>query len=260
MSCICVVAFADRCRPFSYRGCPVLQVGRQEPVMVLRVDKEKGYIDLSKRFVPWYFVIWLPGVDCQIPTDSVSMHRHDVGPVTWLLLIIACPVQLIWFALGRAKYVTSVFIRSTMYARKHLPANMRLPIMRVVEALSLTMRFRPRRRVSPEDVAKCEERYNKSKMVHSIMRHVAETTGADLEQLYKTVTWPLYRLYGHAFDAFKQMVVDDGAAVFARLEQHNGGPVQVLSIGVSDGPSSLLVVAAASLQCLRLPHRPNKRS
>jgi hypothetical protein len=26
-----------------------LQVGRQEPVMVLRVDKDKGYIDLSKR-------------------------------------------------------------------------------------------------------------------------------------------------------------------------------------------------------------------
>lgn len=28
-------------------GCQ--QVGRQEPVMVLRVDKDKGYIDLSKR-------------------------------------------------------------------------------------------------------------------------------------------------------------------------------------------------------------------
>ena len=27
-----------------------LQVGRQEPVMVLRVDDEKGYIDLSKRY------------------------------------------------------------------------------------------------------------------------------------------------------------------------------------------------------------------
>ena len=26
----------------------------------------------------------------------------------------------------------------------------------------------------------CEERYNKSKLVHSIMRHVAETTGSDL--------------------------------------------------------------------------------
>ena len=34
-----------------------------------------------------------------------------------------------------------------------------------------------KRRVSPEDIVKCEERYNKSKMVHSIMRHVAEKRG-----------------------------------------------------------------------------------
>lgn len=83
------------------------QVGRQEPVMVLRVDKEKGYIDLSKR------------------------------------------------------------------------------------------------RVAAEDIAACEERYNKSKMVHSIMRHVAETTGQELEGLYDSIAWPLYKAYGHAFEAFK---------------------------------------------------------
>merc|ERR1712164_32305 len=56
----------------------LIKVGRIEPVMVLRVDKEKGYIDLSKR------------------------------------------------------------------------------------------------RVSAEDVAKCEERYNKAKAVHRVMRHVAD--------------------------------------------------------------------------------------
>jgi len=28
----------------------LIKVGRIEPVMVLRVDKEKGYIDLSKRY------------------------------------------------------------------------------------------------------------------------------------------------------------------------------------------------------------------
>ncbi len=60
-----------------------------------------------------------------------------------------------------------------------------------------------KRRVSPEDVAVCEERFSKSKMVHSIMRHVAETTGQDVEELYKCIAWPLYRAYGHAFDAFK---------------------------------------------------------
>jgi len=42
------------------------------------------------------------------------------------------------------------------------------------------------RRVSPEDVQLCEEKYNKSKMVHSILRHVAESTASyKLENLYK---------------------------------------------------------------------------
>ncbi|XP_010915882.1 eukaryotic translation initiation factor 2 subunit alpha homolog isoform X2 [Elaeis guineensis] len=90
----------------------LIKVGRQEPVMVLRVDREKGYIDLSKR------------------------------------------------------------------------------------------------RVSEEDIQACEERYNKSKLVHSIMRHVAETLDLDLEDLYIHVGWPLYRKYGHAFEAFKLIVMD----------------------------------------------------
>ena len=50
-----------------------------------------------------------------------------------------------------------------------------------------------KRRVAQEDIAGCEERYNKSKMVHSIMRHVAETSDVDLEKLYSTVGWPLYK-------------------------------------------------------------------
>ncbi|KAF3908234.1 hypothetical protein AA313_de0203981 [Arthrobotrys entomopaga] len=40
-----------------------------------------------------------------------------------------------------------------------------------------------KRRVSAEDVVKCEERFNKSKMVHSILRHVAEKTKIPLEDL-----------------------------------------------------------------------------
>lgn len=60
-----------------------------------------------------------------------------------------------------------------------------------------------KRRVSPEDVTKCEERYNKSKAVHSIMRHVAEATQTPLETLYSQIGWPLDRKYGHSHDAFK---------------------------------------------------------
>jgi translation initiation factor 2 subunit 1 len=60
-----------------------------------------------------------------------------------------------------------------------------------------------KRRVSPEDIIKCEERYNKSKMVHSIMRHVAEKTQHPIEDLYERIGWPLNKKYGHAVDAFK---------------------------------------------------------
>lgn len=57
--------------------------------------------------------------------------------------------------------------------------------------------------MSPEDVIKCEERYNKGKMVHSIMRHVAEKTEHGIEDLYTKIAWPLNKKYGHALDAFK---------------------------------------------------------
>ncbi|KAI3882990.1 hypothetical protein MKX03_028723 [Papaver bracteatum] len=90
----------------------LMKVGRQEPVMVLRVDKDKGYIDLSK----------------------TRLNRYII--------------------------------------------------------------------------AACGERYSKSKLVHSILRHVAETTQHDLEDLYIHVGWPLYRKYGHAYEAFRLIVAD----------------------------------------------------
>ncbi|KAJ0117993.1 eukaryotic translation initiation factor 2 alpha subunit [Diaporthe amygdali] len=65
-----------------------------------------------------------------------------------------------------------------------------------------------KRRVSPEDIVKCDERYNKSKVVHSIMRHVAEKVQTPIEQLYETIAWPLNRKYGHAIDAFKLSITN----------------------------------------------------
>jgi translation initiation factor 2 subunit 1 len=67
-----------------------------------------------------------------------------------------------------------------------------------------------KRRVSPEDVQSCETNFNKSKVVHSIIRHVSETTGTSPESIYKTIGWPLYKKYGHAFDAFKLFVSNPG--------------------------------------------------
>jgi len=63
-----------------------------------------------------------------------------------------------------------------------------------------------KRRVSQEDIAKCEAKYNASKTVHSIMRHVSETCRVPLIKLYKSFGWDLYTRSGHAYDAFKLMV------------------------------------------------------
>jgi len=60
-----------------------------------------------------------------------------------------------------------------------------------------------KRRVSPEDIGRCEERYMKSKSIASILRHVAGGEGEALERLYEKVAWPLAVKYGHAYDAFK---------------------------------------------------------
>lgn len=65
-----------------------------------------------------------------------------------------------------------------------------------------------KRRVSAEDIVRCEERYNKSKSVHSIMRHVAEKTKTPILQLYEKIGWPLNKKYGHANDAFKLSITN----------------------------------------------------
>lgn len=78
-----------------------------------------------------------------------------------------------------------------------------------------------KRRVDPEDAIKCEERYNKAKAVHSVLRHVAEVKDLKLEDLCRTVSWPLYKKYGHAYDAFKLALSTDSESpvdIFADLE------------------------------------------
>lgn len=74
-----------------------------------------------------------------------------------------------------------------------------------------------KRRVQPEDIAKCEEKFTKAKTVHSILRHVAERNTLPLEEVYQKIGWPLYKAFGNGFDAFKAAVADPDA-VYAKLE------------------------------------------
>lgn len=74
-----------------------------------------------------------------------------------------------------------------------------------------------KRRVSPEDVMKFEDKYNKAKTVHSMLRHVAAVSNVDVENLYTSIGWPLARKYGQAYDAFK-LAISDPDTIFEGLE------------------------------------------
>lgn len=65
-----------------------------------------------------------------------------------------------------------------------------------------------KRRVSPEDITKCEDRFNKAKAVHRILRQVSDKQGLVLKHVYQQVGWPLYKKYGHCYDAFKRVLTD----------------------------------------------------
>eukprot|EP00922_Rhytidocystis_sp_ex-Travisia-forbesii_P035445 GHVS01052607.1.p1 GENE.GHVS01052607.1~~GHVS01052607.1.p1 ORF type:complete len:361 (-),score=84.63 GHVS01052607.1:322-1356(-) len=65
-----------------------------------------------------------------------------------------------------------------------------------------------KRRVSPEDIVVCEERFSKSKKVHQTVRHVAQKHGMRVDELNAKVIWPLYRQYGHALEALKEAALE----------------------------------------------------
>lgn len=72
-----------------------------------------------------------------------------------------------------------------------------------------------KRRVSPEEVIKCEEKFAKAKAVNSILRHVGELLGFknddELDELYKKTAWMYdekYKKQGAAYEAFKHAVTN----------------------------------------------------
>ncbi|KAF0296239.1 Eukaryotic translation initiation factor 2 subunit 1 [Amphibalanus amphitrite] len=70
-----------------------------------------------------------------------------------------------------------------------------------------------KRRVSPEGIEECTEKYSKAKAVQSILRHVAELLGYEtneqFEELYRKTAWHFEeksKKQGSAYDVFKQAV------------------------------------------------------
>lgn len=52
-----------------------------------------------------------------------------------------------------------------------------------------------KRRVDPEDILKCEERFSKAKSVHGVLRQVAQQMKVNVKVLYESVAWPLSKKY-----------------------------------------------------------------
>jgi len=76
-----------------------------------------------------------------------------------------------------------------------------------------------KRRVSAEDIVKCEDRFSKGKMVNSIMRHVAHVAGKSLLEVNQAVAWPLARTqYKSAYEAMRALLKEPPAVVFAGLD------------------------------------------
>lgn len=72
-----------------------------------------------------------------------------------------------------------------------------------------------KRRVSQEEIKKCEEKFTKAKAVYSILRHCAEVLGyetdRELEELYEKTAWYFdekYKSPGSSFEVFKLAVGD----------------------------------------------------
>ncbi|KAH9400519.1 PREDICTED: eukaryotic translation initiation factor 2 subunit 1-like [Rhagoletis zephyria] len=69
-----------------------------------------------------------------------------------------------------------------------------------------------KRRVSPEDIVRCEEKFAKAKAVHSILRHVAEILDyneTQLEELYTKTAWYFdekMKKQASSYDIFKLAV------------------------------------------------------
>ena len=77
-----------------------------------------------------------------------------------------------------------------------------------------------KRRVSADQLKATTERYNKGKVVHAIMRTVAEKLDIALIDLNRMITWPLARskMFPHPRDAFV-MAIQDPDTIFDELKR-----------------------------------------
>jgi len=167
----------------------LIRVGRNEVVVVLRVDKEKGYIDLSKRRVSPEDIVKCEERYMKAKTVA-SIMRHVASKVpSTAITETAEPVPDTDAPHPEAAAKIDADDKSTKKsrraARKHVAADPEDPNITVVEDVA----------GGPTGGAGEEER---------------------LEQLYDQIAWPLGRKYGQPYDAFK-LALNEADTVFSSL-------------------------------------------
>ncbi|KAG6813309.1 hypothetical protein H0H92_012122 [Tricholoma furcatifolium] len=160
----------------------LIRVGRNEVVVVLRVDKEKGYIDLSKRRVS--------------PEDIVKCEERYMKSKT-----VASILRHV------ASKLPSHDVEAEINAAS--PTNAAAPAVSTpaepVEKES--KKARRARQAAGEDVGPQE----------ADIPTGGPNEEERLEKLYETIAWPLGKKYGHPYDAFK-LALTEGDTVFSSLE------------------------------------------
>jgi translation initiation factor 2 subunit 1 len=107
-----------------------------------------------------------------------------------------------------------------------------------------------KRRASPEDIVKAEERYTKAKAVHSIMRHLSTKLRVPMLALYTRIGWPLYKKYGHAFDAL-QVAVSDPDSIFKGMDMTEAELTELTSfVKLKMAPQPLRIRADIQVTCV----------
>ncbi|XP_006463205.1 hypothetical protein AGABI2DRAFT_207881 [Agaricus bisporus var. bisporus H97] len=151
----------------------LIRIGRNEVVVVLRVDKEKGYIDLSKRRVS--------------PEDIVKCEERYMKSkaISSILRHVASKMPSLD---ANGEPITGGDIANDMKSSQAAQ-----------DMKKAARKARQQAQLGDEGAALLD------------VENVAPTVGLGhnsgeeekLERLYETVAWPLGKKYGHPYDAFK---------------------------------------------------------